>query len=97
MKEAVRKEELFARYGGEEFVVVLPETNLEGGLAMAEPHPHAGGRATLPVRREVLPVDGQPGVATTVGDESMTSSELLRLADERLYEAKNSGRNRVCA
>src|SRR4051794_3927371 len=36
VESSIRKEELFARYGGEEFIVVLPETNLEGGIIVAE-------------------------------------------------------------
>jgi two-component system cell cycle response regulator len=97
IKGNIRKEELFARYGGEEFVVVLPETNRDGAVALGER------------LRQVI--DGQPfryedktydvtislGVAITAGDESMTPTNLLRLADEKLYQAKNEGRNRVCS
>ena len=97
IKGNIRKEELFARYGGEEFVVVLPETNRDGAVALGER------------LRQVI--DGQPfryedktydvtislGVAITAGDESMTPTNLLRLADGKLYQAKNEGRNRVCS
>ena len=37
------------------------------------------------------------GIATTSGDETMTPAALLRQADEKLYQAKGEGRNRVCS
>ena len=95
IKAMVRKEELFARYGGEEFTLVLPETTLEGGLqvaervrALVESHPFE-----YEERRYSITVS--LGVATTAGDESLTPHELVRQADERLYQAKHDGRNRV--
>jgi diguanylate cyclase (GGDEF)-like protein len=97
VKGAIRKEELFARYGGEEFVVVLPETNLEGGLSAAERIRELVESKPFQYEEKTYPVTVSLGVATTAGDESMTPSELLRVADEKLYEAKNNGRNRVCA
>jgi diguanylate cyclase (GGDEF)-like protein len=97
VKGSIRKEELFARYGGEEFAVVLPETTREGaihiaerirGLIEAEPF-------TYEKRNYVLTIS--IGVATTTGEESLAPMELLRRADERLYQAKREGRNRVAA
>ncbi|HKI36442.1 MAG TPA: GGDEF domain-containing protein [Gemmataceae bacterium] len=97
VKGGIRKEELFARYGGEEFVVVLPETTREGaihiaerirGLVEAQPFVYEN-------RDYVLTVS--IGVATTTGEETLTPAELLRRADERLYQAKRDGRNRVAA
>jgi two-component system cell cycle response regulator len=97
VKTGVRKEELFARYGGEEFVVVLPETTREGAIEVAE-------RIRTLVEARPFSYDGREytltisiGVATTNGDESLTPGDLLRRADDRLYQAKRDGRNRVAA
>ena len=83
-----------ARFGGEEFAVLLPGTDLQGALSLAEE-----------IRRSVpaTAIDGLPGVALTVsiGVASLMprpgqdSRELLMLADEALYRAKENGRDRV--
>lgn len=97
VKATIRKEELFARYGGEEFVVVLPETSPEGCVAVAErirglieKHPFAYEGKTFSATISA-------GVAFTSGDETLTPNELIRQADEKLFQAKNAGRNRVIA
>jgi two-component system cell cycle response regulator len=97
VKSAIRKEELFARYGGEEFVVVLPETTLEGGVNAAERIRSLVESHRFQYEGRTYPVTISLGVAHTTGDESLTPHELIRLADEKLYQAKNSGRNRVVA
>lgn len=95
VKAGIRKEELFARYGGEEFAVVLPEVTQEGALGIAE-------RIRTRVESHPFQFDGKQyqitisvGVATTTGDETMTPVELIRHADEKLFQAKHQGRNRV--
>jgi two-component system cell cycle response regulator len=94
LKGVIRAEELFARYGGEEFVMVLPETTLHDALLVAE-------RVRALVESEPFRFDGEAlrvtvsvGVAATTG-EAIDPAELLQKADEKLYEAKNAGRNRV--
>lgn len=95
VKTAVRKEDLFARYGGEEFVLVLVETGLADAAAAAERirdevAAHQFRFETMPIRLTI-----SVGVATTAGDPEITPTALLRAADERLYQAKRAGRNRV--
>jgi diguanylate cyclase (GGDEF)-like protein len=92
VRTAVRKEELFARYGGEEFAVVLPETTCEAAAAFAE-------RARAEVAAHEFRCDGDRypltislGVAGTLG-EPQTSQELIRRADQALYQAKSAGKN----
>lgn len=92
----VRSFDLVARYGGEEFLVVMPETNLQVALVVAErlrlsiaERPFAVSGTTT-----MLPVTVSVGVSTTLSPDD-TPTELLRRADEALYAAKNNGRNRV--
>jgi diguanylate cyclase (GGDEF)-like protein len=86
---------MFARYGGEEFCMVLVETSAEEALGAAERVRSAIEKH--PFRFEATPIKltVSVGVATTTGDELITPSELLKTADEKLYQAKRTGRNRV--
>src|SRR5439155_870925 len=97
IKGNIRKEELFARYGGEEFAVVLPETGREGAGVLSERLRRV--IESLPFRYEEKSyhVTVSIGVACTTGDAAMTPSALIRVADEKLYQAKHEGRNRVCS
>ena len=90
LRETVhRAADLVSRYGGEEFVVLLPETNEEDARRIAE---------SLRERvEETGVVTVSAGVATLVPERGGSPcEEIVRAADEKLYEAKRSGRNRVC-
>jgi diguanylate cyclase (GGDEF)-like protein len=95
IKGNVRKEELFARYGGEEFAVVLPETTRDGATKLSERLRSVIAATAFTYESKSYQVTISLGVATTTGDETMTPSALLRQADEKLYQAKREGRNRV--
>jgi two-component system cell cycle response regulator len=97
VKTCVRKEELFARYGGEEFVIVLPETNLEGGLVVAERVRSLVETHPFQYEGKAYPVTVSVGLAATNGDRPLTPFELIGEADEKLFRAKREGRNRVMA
>jgi len=102
---SVRDIDTFARYGGEEFVLILPETNLEGGLAVAEklrlathrtPFCGDGGSGGLKPRSPEGGVHLTVSIGVACFPEHATSpEELVRAADEALYEAKLQGRDRV--
>ncbi len=96
LKAALRTEDILARYGGEEFVVVARGSDLNAALFIAE-------RLRAMVERK--PVEWEGVVITrtiSAGAASMaccgpdaTPERLLGIADERLYRAKEGGRNRV--
>jgi diguanylate cyclase (GGDEF)-like protein len=96
IKGNIRKEELFARYGGEEFVVVLPETPADGAVIAADRFLKVISQTPFRFEEKTFHVTISAGVVTTQGEVDITPMELLRRSDERLYNAKNQGRNRVC-
>ncbi len=93
-KRTGRHEEMFARYGGEEFCAVLPEDDLEGAVAFAERFRTLVEKHTFEFEGNRIDVTVSSGVAML--GEGMTRPEALVLAaDEKLYQAKHNGRNRV--
>lgn len=91
VNKGARPYDFTARYGGEEFAVVLPRTNLEAALMVAERLRSAVAAAQVAHRKLTLSI----GVARLA--EDFDTVELIRMADRALYEAKAAGRNRVQA
>ncbi len=93
--EVCRQDDLFARYGGEEFTVALPETHLEEALEIAERCRKV--LASKPFQTSVGPLEitASFGVATLPSDRLVSPTDLIGEADDRLYQAKESGRNCV--
>ncbi|MBN2714754.1 MAG: GGDEF domain-containing protein [Deltaproteobacteria bacterium] len=91
----LRPTDLAARYGGEEFCIMLPDTNLEGGVVAANRIREAVSGT------KVISPDGQPLPQVTISlgvscvQDKDTPESLIGRADERLYRAKKNGRNRV--
>jgi len=94
VQDRIRRDEVFARYGGEEFVIVLPETGLNGALALAENLRQRVGSHGFVFQAERIPVTISMGCAQLV-KEDKAATDLIQRADEKLYEAKRGGRNRV--
>lgn len=93
MHDVVRPSDLVARTGGEEFKILLPDTELEEAVAIAERIRSRAAALVVRVSPDADPVmvTVSIGCALLVGD--MASAEAV--ADERLYAAKAQGRNRV--
>jgi diguanylate cyclase (GGDEF)-like protein len=94
IKKSIRKTDQLFRVGGEEFLLLLPETNAEDSMVVAESIRAAIANATW--------LENYPPVTISVGVSqhrfSVLAHEWLKTADEALYRAKTSGRNRVvCA
>jgi diguanylate cyclase (GGDEF)-like protein len=93
----IRREDLFARYGGEEFVILARSSTPVDVRTLAERLRSAVAALTVPAADATIRITISIGVASLAecGDEA-PDSELLALADERLFKAKHSGRNRIC-
>ncbi|MFN4258658.1 MAG: diguanylate cyclase [Gemmataceae bacterium] len=95
IRSGVRREDLFARYGGEEFGLILVETNYEGAMEVAERIRQRVASHPFVYEDKKYHITISLGVAATVGGDNLTVHELIRRADDMLYQAKNTGRNRV--
>lgn len=98
MKRAVKRStDLVARYGGEEFAVILPYTDISGAIQVAEKIQQQ--IQTLGIVHEASSVNSyltlSLGVASTLAEDDQTSEMLIAAADQALYQAKTSGRNRL--
>lgn len=97
LQQCVRPIDFVARYGGEEFTVILPQTAIETARTMAEQIRQAIMAETFQFSGGAM---GQERVTVSIGisafpEEATTASQLIRVADMRLYHAKENGRNQV--
>ena len=95
IRAQMRGEDMLTRYGGEEFAIILPHTDLEGALILAE-------RVRLSVAGYIF-VQGETQLHVTVSlglaaypdDDFSNTDALVECVDTRLYRAKEAGRNRL--
>lgn len=97
LKESTRgHSDLVARYGGEEFIVLLPHTDLQGAGHLAERIRQNCEKRNFHTENGVqLFLTLSIGVAGMERDAPLAKEELIRRADQMLYQAKRQGRNRV--
>lgn len=94
VRNKVRKEECFARYGGEEFAYVVPESGAENTRTLAE-------KLRRLIEAHPFSFEGKPiHITVSVGVADLTADmtdhwQFIKVADQNLYKAKRSGRNRV--
>ena len=94
--EHTRDVDFVARYGGEEFGLVLPRTDLDGALKVAENMRRLVGADPVDAGDVSLEISVSVGVACHP-EHGVTIPELIRAADVALYAAKSGGKNQVCA
>jgi len=95
VKSLLRIGDVFGRYGGEEFAIVLPETNKEGAMELAERICQTLAKTSLSFQDQIINISVSIGVSSL--DNNCSSYEdLIAKADLALYQAKANGRNQVC-
>ena len=94
VKSKLRREDIFARIGGEEFAIILPEIDVVAARKMADKVRSVVEKSELKFEQTVVPCTISMGIAELGADDAGAPSVYAR-ADEALYAAKNSGRNRV--
>jgi two-component system, cell cycle response regulator len=95
VKGKVRREDVLARYGGEEFALILPEVDKETAVAIGEKIRKLIERGSFKFEDTKIAVTVSVGVACS--EESDDTASLIQRADDKLYEAKDAGRNCVRA
>ncbi|HYN85586.1 MAG TPA: diguanylate cyclase [Pyrinomonadaceae bacterium] len=93
LTDSVRASDVVCRYGGEEFLVLMPETNLEGALALGEKIRVAASSRLYGDGERFFRLTLSIGAARLLSHES--AHDMLARADVALYHAKESGRDRV--
>ncbi|HKR00166.1 MAG TPA: diguanylate cyclase [Pyrinomonadaceae bacterium] len=93
LAEAVRGSDTVFRYGGEEFLMLLPETDLEGAMALGEKIRAAAASRPFGDGERVFKLTLSAGASSLSANES--GNDMIARADMALYRAKENGRNRV--
>jgi two-component system cell cycle response regulator len=94
LKSRVRREEIVARYGGEELVILLPETDKDGAVMVAEQMRDKVENHVFLFANKKIKITVSGGVAEVM-ESDYDFNELIAYTDERLYVAKKAGRNKV--
>lgn len=91
---ALRGNDIFGRFGGEEFTAILPEASSETAAEVAERLRQSIADLTVTFENRAIHVTVSIGVATLTPEDTSVE-DLLKRADDALYQAKDAGRNRV--
>jgi len=97
LQENSRKSDIVCRWGGEEFIILLPNTEIEGATTIAQKIREVVDSLSIPIKEEeAIHFSVSIGVSQFDSNSEINLEATINRADEALYEAKNSGRNRVC-
>ena len=95
MEKSFRYNDFLFRFGGEEFLIILPQSEIEGGMAvgenirkLCETQLYTEGSVSMQVTTSI-------GIASFQENSPEVPNAIIAKADEALYQAKNGGRNRV--
>jgi diguanylate cyclase (GGDEF)-like protein len=97
IESSLRDNDLVGRYGGEEFVIFLPGSDLTTSLQIGERIRQGIENLVVEYENTSIRITISLGVQTTTVGNRTTMTELLKQADQALYQAKDNGRNCVCA
>ena len=95
IKDTIRQVDIAARFGGEEFVILLPETNLEQTILLAERLRNNVRENPLILKNSVVEVTISIGISSKKVVQPLSVEVLIHCADQALYEAKKMGRDQV--
>jgi len=93
-RDSLRNVDIVCRFGGEEFVAILPDTDIQHAMEVAQRLRHNVEASTLPVDGKQLKYTISIGLTRLLERDTLVS-ELIHRADEALYHSKKTGRNRV--
>lgn len=96
IKQVTRQLDIQCRYGGEEFVVILPSTTLLLASQVAERLRQKIEESEIFTEEQSFKVTASIGLSVRLAHEKGTASDLIKAADDCLYQAKSAGRNQVC-
>ncbi len=96
LKTSVRKKDTVARYGGEEFILILPEAGLEEAVMISERIRRLVEKTLFDVGQAHINLTVSLGISNSPIHRARTKEDLVKMADQALYDAKRGGRNRVC-
>lgn len=94
-QRCARSSDLLFRYGGEEFVMLLRNTDRKGARLLAERIRREVEKLVCQTSQQAIPITVSAGIAALQASD--TAKQLFERADQALYQAKHSGRNRVCS
>jgi diguanylate cyclase (GGDEF)-like protein len=95
LKKCIRAYDLLGRYGGEEFVILLPETDNQLAVMIAERLRTFTEKTVLPVKSHKISITASFGVSSNNRDSELPLEAILHRADQALYKSKQDGRNKV--
>lgn len=93
-QQQLRNYDIFARFGGEEFIAILPDTNKDNAIEIANRIRRSTEAMPIKVKESTFSITISIGLAFQK-DHDQTLENLIKCADVLLYQAKNSGRNKV--
>jgi len=94
LKENFREKDIIARYGGEEFVVIMPDTDLDTTIDIADKFRNKIENYIFNIKNENVKITISAGAG--LWDRSITKEQFIEQVDNALYNAKKLGRNRIC-